>query len=331
MAKVKPIIFGIAGHSLTEQERQLFLNHKVIGFILFKRNIRDKEQLTQLIQELKNLHLDSNPLIFIDQEGGRVARLAPPLASKFYPPAEYFSKIYGENGKKYALEVAFDNYASIMRDLKQFGIDSPCAPVADLRYSYTDNVIGDRSFGEFVPKVVELCTEAIKAIQEQGGLAIIKHIPGHGRARVDSHYVLPHVSEKCEELEKTDFEVFRQLAKINNIWAMTAHIIFDALDPELPVTLSKKAISFIREVIGFKGILTTDAIEMGALHGEAGKQYLYALKNRAKISDQEFAEARENYVKSIGKVAAASLAAGCDYVLHTSGDYEEMLEVLGMV
>lgn len=328
----KPIIFGINGYRLTEQEKILFSNHKIAGFILFKRNIQDKEQLTQLIQELKSLYSDYKPLIFVDQEGGRVARLKPPLVSELYPPAEHFSKLYDQEGSKKASEAVFSNYSSLMYSLKQLGIDSPCAPVADLLYPYAHNVIGDRSFGDSVPKVVALCTEAIKAIQEKEGVPIVKHMPGHGRAKQDSHDDLPRVIDSIEELNKTDFEVFRQLAKSNdNIWGMTAHIVFDVLDPELPVTLSEKAIKFIRQEIGFKGKLVTDAIEMGALHGQIGKQYSHAIKNRNEISDQKFHEIKAKYVESMGKVAAASLKAGCDYVLHCSGDYAEMGEVVKML
>ena len=328
----KPIIFGISGYCLTEQEKILFSNNKVVGFILFKRNIQDQEQLTQLIQELNNLHIDHKPLIFVDQEGGRVARLKPPLVSKLYPAAEHFSKIYDTKGSTEAVKAVSKNYYSLMCDLKQLGIDSPCAPVADLLYPYSNNVIGDRSFGNSVSKVVALCTGAIKAIQEQGGIPIIKHMPGHGRAKQDSHYDLPRVTDSIEELNKADFEVFRQLAKGNDsIWGMTAHIVFDALDHKLPVTLSEKAIKFIRQEIGFKGKLVTDAIEMGALHGEIGKQYSNALRNRNEISDQKFHEIKAKYVESMGKVAAASLKAGCDYVLHCSGDYAEMGEVVKML
>ncbi len=325
----KPIIFGISGYCLTEQERILFSNNKVVGFILFKRNIENQEQLTQLIQELNSLYIDDKPLIFVDQEGGRVARLKPPLVSKDYPAAEHFSKMYDQQGSTEAVKAVSQNYSSLMHDLKQLGIDSPCAPVTDLRYSYTTNAIGDRSFGNSVSKVVALCTGAIKAIQEQAGIPIIKHMPGHGRAKQDSHYDLPRVKDSIEELNKADFEVFRQLAKNNdNIWGMTAHIVFDALDPDLPVTLSEKAIKFIRQEIGFKGKLVTDDIGMGALHGKIGSEYLKALKNRNEISAQEFQEIKAKRVESMCKVAVDSRKAGCDYVLHCSGDYEEMVEMV---
>lgn len=362
----KPFIFGVSGTSLTVQERQLFVNHPVVGFILFKRNIADKEQLLTLIKDLRNLY-DYEILIFVDQEGGRVARLKPPLINQTYPASGYFADIYDLAGAKKAGKAVYDNYASLMNSLKEFAIDSPCAPVADLRYPYTDNVIGDRSFGDSVAKVVDLSTKAIKAIEEQGGVAIIKHIPGHGRATCDSHYQLPRISSSLDELNNSDFEVFRQLSKNNKtIWAMTAHIVFDALDPSLPITLSPTCINFIRKEIGFTGMLVSDDICMLALHGEIGKKYSEIIKpltifteqssllaidnaNLAEliklgvIKDQldqvglerylanELPKIKAEFTASIVKVAGQAINAGCDLVIHCNGDLNEMTAILETV
>ncbi len=255
--------------------------------------------------DLKNLY-DYEVLIFVDQEGGRVARLKPPIIKLQYPPAGDFGLIYDKEGAEKAGLKVFENYSSLISSLQEYGINSPCAPVADLRYPYTDNVIGDRSFGESVNKVVYLATKAIEAIEGHGGVAIIKHIPGHGRATCDSHYKLPHITNSLNELNNSDFEVFRRLSKNNTVkWAMTAHIIFDALDPDLPVTLSKKAINFIRKEIGFTGILVSDDIGMLALHGEI------------KLGKAEF-------INSLVIVTKQIINAGCDLVLHCSGDINEM-------
>lgn len=358
----KPIIFGIAGFKLTETERDLFTKNQVIGFILFKRNIESKEQLMTLTSELKELYPGNVPLIFIDQEGGRVARLKPPLC-KAFQPAEFFGIIYDESGKEEACIATKENSAAIMAVLKAYGIDSPCGPVGDLRYEYTDMIIGDRSFGSQVSKVVDLCSAFIEGIQEQGGFPVIKHMPGHGRATCDSHLTLPCVKETLEELNDTDFAVFRELSKNPQVkWAMTAHIVFDALDEDKPVTLSDKAIKFIRESIGFKGILITDAIEMLALHGDIGLKY-HAIKKIINTNDEaspvkesciqtllklgmveedfalkpqeaqlqylqkQYEQSKLDFTQSLCSVALSSLDSGCDVILHCTGDIDEMTAI----
>lgn len=362
----KPLIFGIAGTSLTMQEKELLSKNPIYGFILFKRNIVDREQLLKLVQDLRGLY-DYNILIFVDQEGGRVARLKPPIIDIEYPPAGDFGRIYDQEGAENAYLKVFANYSSLMKSLKEYRIDSPCCPVADLRYPYTDNAIGDRSFGDSVVKVVGLCAKTIEAIEGQGGIAIIKHILGHGRATCDSHYKLPSVTSSLAELNNTDFEVFRQLSKNAKAgWAMTAHIIFEALDTNLPVTLSPTAIKFIRNDIGFKGMLVSDDICMLALHGEIGAKYSIVKKpltifekqdSTTTISNQdleklieygiikdksdqtglkkylveEFPKLKAEFVTSIVEVARQTIVAGCDLVLHCSGDIQEMTAVCRVV
>lgn len=308
---MKPLIFGISGLYLTEEETNFFKQHEIYGFILFKRNIASKLQLQKLISELKALYPHREDLfISLDQEGGRVARLKQPLVEKIYPPAAYFSKNYDSGNQELSYQAVYDNYFHLMGELKTLGICCPYAPVADLHYEYTDNVIGDRSFGNDINMVVNLCSAAIKGINDNSGIAVIKHIPGHGRAICDSHYELPRITASFEELNTIDFEVFRQLANNEKVgWAMTAHVIFNALDPTLPVTLSPKAIAFIREEIGFKGTLITDAIDMLALHEGVDPS------NKAEFN------------ASLIRAAQKSLEAGCDLVLHCTGNIEEMIAI----
>ncbi len=359
-----PLIFGLSGLRLTEEERGLFTKNQITGFILFGRNIESRLQLQNLLEDLRNLY-DYKPLILIDQEGGKVARLKPPIIEKLYPAAASFGEIYDYNPEEAGQKV-FDNYSSLMKDLQGLKIDSPCAPVADLQYIWADQVIGSRSFGKEVQKVVDLSKAAMEAIQKQGGIAIIKHIPGHGRARCDSHYDLPVIEASVDELNITDFEVFKQLSADNkDVWAMTSHIIYKALDPDKPVTLSKAAVDFIRNNIGFKGILITDDICMHALHTENCPNYLLVkqlltLVKKQDINNPKYKEIlgelikqgniKSNstldsgeqlmeqliaalptlqpvFTKSIVKVAMQAIEVGCDLVLHCSGNFQEMTAI----
>lgn len=308
----KPIIFGVSSFELTEHEKKLFIENEIYGFILFKRNIESKEQLHKLIDTLRALYPHKNIPIFVDQEGGRVARIKTPIFNKEYPALEKFGTLY-DSDIHVALEAVKVNHKNLLGELKALGIDCACSPVADLRYAYTDNVIGDRSFGGDVIKVVELCNAAIDGIKAAGGLVVIKHIPGHGRATSDSHLSLPRVTTSFDELNNTDFKVFRELSKNKNVdFAMTAHIIYDALDAESPATLSSTAIKFIRHDIGFKGILMSDDICMKALHMNINY------------------EIKDEYLSNLKLVAQQSLEAGCDIVLHCSGDIEEMRVVVSL-
>lgn len=352
-----PIIFGISGKYLTKDEIELFTKYSCAGFILFSRNIESREQIIKLINSLRSLYSERQILIFTDQEGGRVARIKPPIAKNLYPASSYFSGIY-ERDKLLGQSLVKDNYSKLMLELKELGIDSPCGPVADLFFAEADKVIGDRSFGKSVETVVDLCNSAIEAIVSEGGVPIIKHIPGHGRANLDSHFDLPIINASLAELEITDFEVFKRVAAENTqIWAMTAHIKYLALDSELPVTLSQKSINYIRENIGFKGTLISDDVCMLALHGEIGKMHLLvknllnALQNNEEVNDNDYNSVLEfykinptkiqkndlvavlmtkmeqldnNFLASIVKVTKMSIDAGCDFALHCSGDINEM-------
>ncbi|GAB4167189.1 MAG: hypothetical protein Tsb006_6370 [Rickettsiaceae bacterium] len=355
---VKPIIFGISGTHLTENEIDLFTHDPCVGFILFTRNIENKNQLLELTKSLRELYPQRQIPILVDQEGGRVARVKPPIAKKLYPCAEHFASIYDDN-KTLAKQELKANYAELMLELKQFGIDSPCAPVCDLFFENANEVIGDRSFGTSPEKVIDLCKSAISGILHSGGIPFIKHIPGHGRALVDSHFELPVIDAPLAELEATDFLVFKELASQQS-WAMTAHIIYSAIDPLLPTTISPKIIQYIRNNIGFKGNLVSDDLGMYALHGEVGKkrgilkkviklaennivwkedyaelleEFLgintYQIGNPAiiDICNKKLQDSNTDFLESLAKVTKMSLDAGCDMVLHCSGDINEMRAV----
>lgn len=360
--KIKPLIFGVASTTLSEEEIKLFQEYEAVGFILFSRNIESKQQVTELTQSLKKLYPKRNVPIFIDQEGGRVARIKPPIAQQLYPCAEHFSAMYTEDKSKARRELKA-NYITLMAELKAMGIDSPCAPVCDIYYSDSSEVIGDRSFGDNADKVIDLCRAAINGIRHSGGLPFIKHIPGHGRAMVDSHFYLPTVETKLETLEETDFKVFRELAE-EKVWGMTAHIIYTALDPDLAATTSPTVINYIRKKIGFKGKLISDDLCMYALHGIIGKKnatlkkVIQLAKNEGnwkelysepleklfdintnqvgnpliiEICQKKLEEIKPEFLESLRKVTTMTLTAGCDIVLHCSGDIEEMRAVCSVV
>lgn len=353
--QITNIIFGLAGTKLSDKEKEFFLKAKPLGFILFARNVESKDQLISLTNSLKELFPRRKILIFIDQEGGRVARIKPPIAEKLYPEAKVFADMYLIDKVK-AKAAVRENYLQIMAELKALGIDSPCAPVCDIHYKEADPIIGDRSFGANPEQVSDLCKEIIAGINDEEGIAFIKHVPGHGRADVDSHLALPIVDASLEDLEKTDFKVFKELAKLE-AWGMTAHIIYNALDPKKPATLSDKVIDYIRDKIGFKGILVTDDICMYALHGKIGQQKsllknimslalqskewknkyqedfkkLFAIDVSTK-DNQEIMEICQKqqtviepvFCESLAKISSQSISAGCDIVLHCSADLQEM-------
>ncbi len=352
---ITPVIFGILGEELSKQEVAFFQESNPAGFILFSRNIKSRQQLQKLTTHLKSLFKDRKVPIFVDQEGGRVARIKPPVSAKNFPAASYFSSLYKEDKKTAKCEVR-QNYFELMSELNSLGVDSPCAPVCDIYHEGADNIVGDRSFGSDENQVVDLAKSAISGITDAQGIAIIKHIPGHGRAMVDSHLDLPVITESIDVLEATDFSVFKELAS-ENCWGMVAHIIYKELDAENPVTISKKAVNYIRTDLGFSNTLTTDDICMYAMHGEIGQQHLiltkalelikleqnwrkdYAkkLKNlfgmeifqldETIIQDmlqKKLKEIEPYFLDNLAKTSKMALDAGIDLVMHCSGKMDEM-------
>ena len=247
-----------------------------------------------LNEELREAAGDPGALVFVDQEGGRVQRLKPPLA-RLRRPAEAFGALYGADPAQ-ALEAVRLNHQLIAHELRDLGFDADCAPCIDLRLPETHAVIGDRAFGRDPSRVSALGRAAIDGLVAGGVAPVIKHIPGHGRATADSHLDLPVVQTPLNVLEATDFQPFRALADAP--MAMTAHVVFTAVDPDACVTLSRHAIqTVIRGHIGFDGLLMSDDLSMKALGG--------AFEDRTRLA----------------------IEAGCDLVLHCNGDMAEMTAV----
>ena len=288
----KPVIYGLSGLYLTDEEKYFFSKNGCIGFIIFSRNIKDKQQLKQLILSLKEL-MDGDVLILVDQEGGRVARLSDP-DWKQYPSGEFFASLY-EKDKEMALEKIYKNFQEIADDLNEVGINVDCAPVLDILTEKTHQIIGNRAYGNNVTQIVDLGNKVCEALLSKNVYPVIKHIPGHGRASADSHLELPVVNATLAELLETDFAVFKNFTQQK--FAMSAHVLFTALDKENCATNSEKIIRFIREEIGFTNILMSDDLSMKALGG--------SFSSRANIA----------------------LKAGCDLILHCNGNMQEMLEI----
>ncbi len=295
---VKACILGIEGTRLSQRERAFFQEADPLGFILFARNCESPDQVRGLTQDLRGISGRADAPVLIDQEGGRVARLAPPHW-RAAPPAAAFGALYLEDPEA-GRRAARLNARLIGAELRALGINVDCAPVLDLPGPGADPIIGDRAFAADPATVAELGGAFRAGLNDAGVLAVIKHIPGHGRADADSHLALPRVDCPREELSATDFRPFRALAQTEppRPWAMTAHVVFEALDRERPATLSTAVIEeTIRREIGFDGILITDDLSMQALEGP--------MRGRA----------------------AAAIAAGCDLTLHCNGKLDEMTEV----
>ncbi|MFV0358822.1 beta-N-acetylhexosaminidase [Tropicimonas sp.] len=281
-------IFGCAGPWLGEAERAFFADAQPWGFILFARNIGDPAQLARLTGDLRHAVGRDAPVL-IDQEGGRVQRMWAPHWRQWLPPLDQMARTRDLDR---AARAMFLRYRLIADELTAVGIDVNCAPTADLARPDTHPFLRNRCFGEDTASVVTGARAAAEGLLAGGVLPVVKHLPGHGRARVDSHFSLPAVNAAPDELNASDFEPFRALADLP--LAMTAHIVFTAFDPSLPATQSPRMVETIRRDIGFQGVLMSDDLSMQALAG------------------------------SVGERAAASVAAGCDLVLHCNGDLAEM-------
>ncbi|WP_168077930.1 beta-N-acetylhexosaminidase [Caulobacter sp. SSI4214] len=291
-------ILGCAGTTLTAEEVAFFKDVKPWGFILFKRNIADPEQVRALTAALRDTVGRPDAPILIDQEGGRVARLQPPHW-RIYPPGRAYGELVA-NDPLTAREITRLGARLMAHDLHVLGINVDCAPVLDVPDPKGHEIIGDRAYGDTPEQVATLGRAAAEGLLAGGVLPIIKHIPGHGRALGDSHLELPVVKAKLLELEIRDFAPFRVLSDMP--MAMTAHVVYAAIDRKNPATTSKKVIKqVIRGSMGFDGLLMSDDLSMKALTGD--------FKQRAKDS----------------------LSAGCDVVLHCNGDMDEMKAVMSGV
>ena len=280
-------IFGLAGQKLTKEEISFFKEVSPWGFILFARNVDTPAQIKELTGHLRDT-LGWDCPILIDQEGGRVARLSAPDFTEWMAPLDQMATVSTDQARQ-AMSL---RYRIIAEELFDVGIDVNCAPMLDLPQAHTHPIITNRCYGFDVDTVAEIGRAVAEGLLSGGVLPIIKHIPGHGRGSVDSHEELPTVSEKIETLSMHDFEPFRRLSDLP--MAMTAHIVYPAIDADSPATTSKKCIDYIRNDFGFDGLLMTDDLSMKALGGD--------FKSRTKDS----------------------LAAGCDIILHCNGDMTEM-------
>jgi beta-N-acetylhexosaminidase len=269
----KKAIIGLEGLELKNDEINILKKYSPLGYILFSRNIHDKDQVKNLIGNIRNI-IGWNCLILIDQEGGSVQRLANPGWPK-YPPSNIFGKL-AKNSLNIARRATYLNYILLGMDLKELGINVNCAPCLDVKSKQMHSVIGDRSFSSDPLIVSSLGKSACSGLIDSGVLPIIKHIPGHGKSMADSHKELPIISDKIDTLEMCDFIPFKALS--NMPIAMTAHILYTEIDNKLPITQSKKAYEYIRNIMRYDGILMSDDIEMSALKGTIEDKVLSIIK-----------------------------------------------------
>src|SRR5437879_3937607 len=290
----RAFITGVSGPELSTEEREFIGSERPWGFILFKRNIETPSQVLRLIIELRKEIGEPEAPVLIDQEGGRVQRFSPPHWPA-YPAGAVFGALYDIDP---ALGVSAARLSArlIAADLIETGVTVDCLPLADVPVAGADAVIGNRAYGTEPGKVAAIARAVTEGLEQGGILPVLKHIPGHGRATADTHFRLPVVDTPRAELERTDFAAFQPLADLP--MAMTAHVVFSALDPAQPATTSATMIEqVIRGTIGFQGLLMSDDVSMNALAG------------------------------SIAERSRAIISAGCDMVLHCNGQLDEMREV----
>ncbi len=291
----RAFITGCAGTRLAPDETAFLKEAAPWGLILFRRNVETPAQVAALVAAFREAVGRVDAPVLIDQEGGRVQRLGPPHWPA-YPPAEVFARRAEAGDAEGAAQAARLGARLMAGDLAALGITVDCVPCADLRLPEGHGIIGDRAYGATPGQVAHLARAAAEGLMSGGVLPVLKHIPGHGRARADSHESLPIVETSRDELEATDFAPFHALADLP--LGMTAHVVYTAIDPDRPATTSPTVIAeVIRGHIGFDGALMSDDLSMGALAG------------------------------SLASRTEASFAAGCDLALHCNGRLDEMAEV----
>lgn len=295
---VSALIVGCAGPSLTADERAFLRDVDPWGLILFRRNCVDPDQIRALIAEFRTIVGRADAPVLIDQEGGRVQRLGPPHWRK-YPPARLIASL-GLNDALAGRELVRLGARLIAEDLRSLGITVDCVPVLDVPVPGAHDIIGDRAYSDRAEEVARLGRAAAEGLIAGGVLPVIKHIPGHGRAGTDSHHALPVVDASLDELERTDFLPFRTLTDMP--LAMTAHVVYTAVDPLAPATTSPKVMrQVVRGSIGFDGLVMCDDLSMQALSG------------------------------SLAERTRATFRAGCDMALHCNGQLAEMIAVANEV
>lgn len=291
MAGLSASILGCEGPSLSPDEARFFSEAQPWGFILFARNIVDPTQLLALTSDLRAAVGRDAPIL-IDQEGGRVQRMRPPYWRQWRPALDQMAQA----GPARAARAMRLRARLIAHELRAVGIDVNCMPLADVARETTHPVLLNRLYGTEPDTVIGAGRAVAEGLIAGGVLPVLKHLPGYGLGSVDSHLTLPRVAAPLEELRRVDFAAFKPLAHLP--LGMTAHIVYDAIDPDLPATFSRELITLVREQIGFEGALMTDDLSMGALPGP------------------------------IGDRAARARAAGCDLILHCNGERAEMAQVL---
>ncbi|WP_455481158.1 beta-N-acetylhexosaminidase [Bartonella sp. B12(2025)] len=302
MSEIKAMITGISSYFLKDEEKAFIMEHKPWAFILFARNIGSADDVKALTTSLREVSGCDDIFIFIDQEGGRVQRLRPPLVPR-YPAAATLGKLYKRDPDK-GVRAAWIMSRLLAFDLIKFGINANCLPVLDIPVRGAHDVIGTRAYAQDLETVTALGCAAAKGLLDGGVLPVIKHIPGHGRAFSDTHFELARVGTSLEILEKYDFMPFKNLADLPA--AMTAHIVYEAIDGEVPATLSKEVIeNIVRKKIGFDGLLMSDDVSMKALSGTT-------------------------LAKSFSDLTRKVFTAGCDIILHCNGNLEEMFAITQM-
>jgi beta-N-acetylhexosaminidase len=291
MSESQTVILGCSGKELLPDEARFYADQRPWGFILFARNIGEPNQIGDLVAGLRESVGRPEAPVFIDQEGGRVQRLRPPIAPN-YPAGSAIGALYRQD-RQAGLRAAWLLARLHAFDLLRFGINADCLPVLDVPVEGASDVIGKRAYGKDPESVTALGRAAAEGLMSGGVLPVMKHIPGHGRAFSDTHFELPTVDTPIEQLRVHDFAPFKALKDLP--MAMTAHVVYSAIDPKNPATTSAKVVEeIVRGEIGFDGLLMSDDTSMKALSGDFPEK------------------------------AEAILAAGCDIVLHCNGVMEEM-------
>ncbi len=284
-------IFGCSGPVLLPHEAAFFRETRPLGFILFARNLVNPDQIRRLTDDLRAA-CGHDAMVLIDQEGGRVERMGAPHWSTWMPPLDQVRRVTEMHGAEAAVRSMYLRYQVIAAELLASGIDVNCVPCADVAHAETHPVLYNRCYGEDLEIVVNISRAVAQAHLDAGALPVVKHMPGHGRATLDSHLNLPRVNAHKRALEEVDFAAFKALSDLP--LGMSAHIVFEALGQQGPATTSVEMIRLIREDIGFGGLLMTDDLSMKALSG------------------------------TVAERSQAALAAGCDVILHCNGELDEM-------
>ena len=329
-----PVFFGCQGTRLSPEERSFFTKSQALGLIVFSRNIENPQQLKALVADFHECVKHNYPMVLIDQEGGRVQRLDPRYWGQ-WPSAADIGKLYAKSPEQ-AVALAQATARTIAHSLIEAGIRMNAAPVLDMTYANTHEVIGDRSFGSDKECIAQLGGHFIENFLQSGIIPVIKHMPGHGRAVVDSHFDLPHVAVSKQELMQSDGYPFMQLS--HTPAAMTAHILYTAIDEKLPVSLSPTAIAWLRQALGYQGLLISDCLHMKALQGsiadlahqgqKAGLDVLIDSHSDLAVKEQVLQAVEPASDKTLQRLHTAWQQAGDMHSLATADDWQTVAQFI---